>query len=140
MVRGHPQQAFDGILFEVGRAYTQLAEKAPDCPLGISLVLCRLSLSALAVGYVVEQGFIGYLFHFTGAVHFLSLGADMLYLNAPARPDDFIGFGFKFHHGRKICGDGIGGPHIDVDDTVEGPALLLDGAKAGQGVIAVGQG
>lgn len=101
---------------------------------------CAVSLSALAVGYVVEQGFIGYLFHFTGAVHFLSLGADMLYLNAPARPDDFIGFGFKFHHGRKICGDGIGGPHIDVDDTVEGPALLLDGAKAGQGVLAVGQG
>ena len=59
----------------------------------------------------------------------------MLDLDAPPLLDDFIGARLKLHHRRYVCGDGVGSPHLGVDDTVERPAQLLNGSQTGQRVL-----
>ena len=56
----------------------------------------------------------------------------MFHLNATLLLDDLISMGLELHHRRKIGGDGVGGEHFRVDDTVKRPAELFDSAQAGQ--------
>lgn len=63
----------------------------------------------------------------------------MFYFNAPALLDNRIGLVFKLYHWRQVCRNGVGGPNLSMDNTIQRPAKLFDCTQAGQAILSIAQ-
>lgn len=59
----------------------------------------------------------------------------MFDLNPPPFLDNPVSFSLKLNHRRQVSGDGVGGPHICVYNSVKWPTKLFYGTKASERIL-----
>ena len=62
---------------------------------------------------------------------------EVFHLNTGHLLDDLISLSLKLDHRWRVCGNGVGGPDLRMDDAVKPPPKLNDCTQASQTVLAI---